>query len=389
MRAWMNKNAELQEKFNDGRLLEENQKIREEKAQQEKEQDDKLAKLSKQESKSSLEQNTITQTDTHLQKELGEWQETQKAIKANSADEDLSKLSPEELVRKINTLHEANDLLIKAVEVTRSRHEQSHELLKDSFRQVIADKDKELEQKSYEVQDLKERVSDLEQDYGRLVSDYNALDTSKSHQNTKSLFDDKAISAQQSEQATEKIPVMEITIVRLEGPSYLCDIENKTYSFKEANELLKEMSKKAPRTVGYDKTNFSIVFADGEKYEGRIDLMHYTIEKNSREQNVEQHIHDHLSFYNGTLKPEHMSQQSYDDFLAKNTNEQGRQEINEFLEKYIPDEARHPRIQSQEQVKAQSQSNELSAQKQSATIKADQQVKDKSKSRGGDGGLGY
>jgi hypothetical protein len=237
---------------------------------------------------------------------------------------------------------------------------------------------------------------------------------SKPHQTNHSLFEEKA-NPSTDEKTTSKIPVKEITITRLEGPSIECDIGHKAHSFEEANKIIKQMSKSAPREKegGYDKVRFSVVFEDNPNYEqekiytGRIDMMHYTVEKNSREQNIEQHIHDHLSFYNGTLKPDHMSQKSYDDFLSNNTTPQSRRDINEFLDKYIPDSARHPSIvlhgnelsnqqsdvkvreADKHQAKAiESTSNEQSK-SQSATPKPNQQARDKSKSRGGDGGLGY
>jgi hypothetical protein len=326
-------------------------------------------------------------------------------------------------------------------------NEQDPQNLQAAIKETIQTKD-------YEIQDLKEQVRDLEESYSNIVADYNYLLKTRNHENdiykeqlsqknntinelsdklakveqyvrASELFDmlsqqrgedrqsqtnelisilhpniasdakspigDKEKLEQQLSQITEKIPVKEITIVRLEGPSVECDIEHKAYSFEEANKIIKEMSKSAPneKEGGYDKVRFSVEFSDNiankseNIYTGRIDMMHYSVASNAREQNIPQHIHDHLSFYNGTLKPDHMSQQSYDDFLSKNTTKQSKQEIKEFLEKYIPDEAKHPKVVAYklEQLKADAKSNELSN-AQSAT-------KTTSSSREKDGGLGY
>jgi hypothetical protein len=467
MRAWMNKNTELQEKFNNGTLIQDNAKAREEKEKKEKLQDEATQKTSEakhsQNPKVALSQ-TLSSDDTKLTDELKEWQQDLSLIKSSgqfeqalsptpqiSEQSDTKSTDNQELRRQIEALKELNNKIIETIEINRQNHEASQQMISDSFKQIIDDKNKELEQKSYEVQELKGEVANLQKESDKLLGDYNALNKSKIEESYKfkslieqqesqlnelqaqtndsllklhhirkyafehiddvvivneieeiispdtkishSLFEDQPslLSPQRPEQAAEKIPVKEITIVRLEGPSYLCDIENKVYSFDEANKLLKEMSKKSPRDGSYDKTNFKVEFIDGEKYEGRIDLMHYTVEKNSREQNIEQHIHDHLSFYNGTLKPDHMSLTQYDDFLSKNTTKDSRQEINAFLDKYIPDEAKHPRIQSQEleQLKPNVKSSEKSIQNQSSASQQNQHSKDKSKSKSEDGGLGY
>jgi DNA repair exonuclease SbcCD ATPase subunit len=350
-----------------------------------------------------------------------------------------------QLQEQLEALKQINDKILQGFEANRQSYEASQRTIVESFKQIVEGKNKELEQKSYEIQDLKERVRDLEKDYGKLIGDYNSLDgtkTEESHKfksiieqheatikeqadkldrinsyvstqvndaeivndliaissnqdtkqnitNTRSLLDDKEELERQLSQISQKIPVKEITIVRLEGPSVECDIEHKAYSFEEANKIIKEMSKSAPneKEGGYDKVRFSVEFSDNidnkpeNIYTGRIDMMHYSVASNAREQNIPQHIHDHLSFYSGTLKPDHMSQQSYDEFLSKNTTEQSRQEINEFLEKYIPDEAKHPKVVAYEleQLKADAKSSELSS-TQSTT-------KTKSASKEKEGGL--
>lgn len=60
---------------------------------------------------------------------------------------------------------------------------------------------------------------------------------------------------------------------------------------------------------GYDKTDFSVTFADGYVYQGRLDV-------NCQAWSVARHIRENCAFYAGLWHPDHMSDAQYDQFLA-------------------------------------------------------------------------
>ncbi|MFK7678774.1 LPD25 domain-containing protein [Bacillus sp. Wb] len=78
-------------------------------------------------------------------------------------------------------------------------------------------------------------------------------------------------------------------------------------SFKEANDIINKIARKAPENGCYDKTKFLITFEDGKTYEGRLDIenkhfMNYTLSS---------HIIDHCTFYTGENKPSHLTEEEY------------------------------------------------------------------------------
>lgn len=111
---------------------------------------------------------------------------------------------------------------------------------------------------------------------------------------------------------------VKITIDRAEGPSNLCG--PKTFEgpnvWAQAQRCIDEICETAPKTGGYDKTDFKVIFADGEEYTGRIDLSHPSYEKRDIT-NLADHIAQHCHFHLGLWRPSHMSVDQYRDFLAQ------------------------------------------------------------------------
>jgi hypothetical protein len=66
-----------------------------------------------------------------------------------------------------------------------------------------------------------------------------------------------------------------ITITRAEGLIEECDKPETATTWEEANAILRRWSDTAPKTGGYDKCDFVIVFDDGQDYKGRYDLQHW------------------------------------------------------------------------------------------------------------------
>lgn len=71
----------------------------------------------------------------------------------------------------------------------------------------------------------------------------------------------------------------------------------------------------APRTGGYDKTNFVVLFEDDSTYNGRLDIQHYTLPYPANDNDLAKHIYDHVRFYAGQYCPSHMDAEHYQGIL--------------------------------------------------------------------------
>lgn len=94
---------------------------------------------------------------------------------------------------------------------------------------------------------------------------------------------------------TELVKPKTITLTRAEGPINLCDKRHVVHSWPEANALLFSWSRTAPAHGGYNKCDFTIIFEDGETYEGRYDLVHFLVEH----PDLARHVRSHISYYAG------------------------------------------------------------------------------------------
>ncbi len=99
---------------------------------------------------------------------------------------------------------------------------------------------------------------------------------------------------------TNRILVSTITITRAEGLVEECDKPETVHSWEAADRLLLDWSVTAPKNGGYDKCDFELVFADGETYSGRYDLMHHSKEV----PHLAGHVRAHCGTVAGWLKPE-------------------------------------------------------------------------------------
>ena len=104
-----------------------------------------------------------------------------------------------------------------------------------------------------------------------------------------------------------------ITITRAEGPTNLCktrvfaglDCWAKSRAFMLAN------LSTFPAGGGYDKHDFTVVFADGETYEGRLDA-----KANGDDCDVQAHIRDYVRFLAGQQQPARMTAAQYEEYVA-------------------------------------------------------------------------
>lgn len=130
-----------------------------------------------------------------------------------------------------------------------------------------------------------------------------------------------------------KIKAKHIIIDRAEGLTTECG-PRKTFNFASANACLRRMAETAPKGGCYDKTDFKIVYEDGEEYEGRIDLQHPSYKP---VETIGKHVTDFARFYGGMLKPHelpsHIDEKQYEIFLSQYKPEDV-QGYRDFLEKY-------------------------------------------------------
>lgn len=125
------------------------------------------------------------------------------------------------------------------------------------------------------------------------------------------------------------IQVREIEIRRAEGPTWT--LEDITVgSFREANQKLFDASQTAPETGGYNKVDFTITFEDGETYEGRYDLKHWSVEV----PDLRKHVVTHLEVLAGYTVPAWMSEKIYDEMMERNEREGFARQARDFLDTY-------------------------------------------------------
>lgn len=110
---------------------------------------------------------------------------------------------------------------------------------------------------------------------------------------------------------TQKVAVKTITVTRAEGPSDSCRKPETATTYDHANLILARWSNTAPRSGGYDKCDFVIVFADDSKYHGTYDLKHWSMQA----PNLAGHIQELALFYTARETPAHMTQQRHRNFL--------------------------------------------------------------------------
>jgi len=89
------------------------------------------------------------------------------------------------------------------------------------------------------------------------------------------------------------VPVKSITITRAEGPSDQCGHPQTVSSFAEASTVLVRNSHAAPKGGGYDKHDFRVEWENGDTYEGRYDLKHYSEDECC----IAHHIRNYLKWH--------------------------------------------------------------------------------------------
>jgi hypothetical protein len=91
--------------------------------------------------------------------------------------------------------------------------------------------------------------------------------------------------------------------------------------FADAQAYLTRLAIWTPRDLlGYFKTDFEIEWADGEKYDGRLDIK--AINSDGADHRLGHHIRQFVTFYGGLLTPEtlpkHITPEQYDVIIERN-----------------------------------------------------------------------
>lgn len=132
-----------------------------------------------------------------------------------------------------------------------------------------------------------------------------------------------------------RIQMQKVVILWSEG---LAEEDIEFTSWQAVNDTLWQIAldnDKDGYTGCYAKTKFRLTWADGETYEGRLDV-------NTKEDyDLGQHILDHLNFYGGLHCPAHWNEEEYQRFIHNDNNPQ---EYIDYLNKYEIVTGTTPRI---------------------------------------------
>ncbi len=102
------------------------------------------------------------------------------------------------------------------------------------------------------------------------------------------------------EKTVNKAKVVKVELCRGEGPSADCNKWHTLNSWDAADDLLRKWSETAPKCAGYDKCDFKLIFDDGDEYEGKYDLKHWSCEQDgSVGISLAKHVKEFLRFVSG------------------------------------------------------------------------------------------
>ncbi|WP_346835891.1 hypothetical protein [Paenibacillus polymyxa] len=117
---------------------------------------------------------------------------------------------------------------------------------------------------------------------------------------------------------TTHVKIKRIVVTRGEGPNSECCIPHHVTSWEDADNVLKRMALTAP-DIGYHKTDFVILFTNGDVYSGTYELKL----ADQYSASLYKHVTDHCEFYAGICKrlPSHINPEQYQDLIGHNTAE--------------------------------------------------------------------
>ena len=132
------------------------------------------------------------------------------------------------------------------------------------------------------------------------------------------------------EQAKPRSRVKSITITRIEGEASEIDEwrddgegfkERTVESFVRADTILRRMAATAPDDGTYNKVDFVVTWANGDNYQGTYDLKRHDT---GHWQQLQRQIRGFLRYLVGEFKPDHMTQEEYNERLAGRPEEEAQ-----------------------------------------------------------------
>jgi hypothetical protein len=109
------------------------------------------------------------------------------------------------------------------------------------------------------------------------------------------------------------VPLKDIFLVWTESSDQSA-LNRPLSTWSEAEDAIHAMAKVAPEH-GYDKTGFRIEWADGERYEVRLDIARVVVQIPCP---LAGHVRRALEFTSGRWRPANMTDERQREFLAKN-----------------------------------------------------------------------
>lgn len=91
-------------------------------------------------------------------------------------------------------------------------------------------------------------------------------------------------------------------------------------SWADFGYAIRTIAQHAPIGGAYDKTGFTVTFADDSTYNGRLDIQHHTMSYPGNDNDLAQHILSICRFYTGELCPSHMTEEVYRDTITRAGN---------------------------------------------------------------------
>lgn len=131
-----------------------------------------------------------------------------------------------------------------------------------------------------------------------------------------------------------KVPAVKITLTRAEGYAAECVtvVLEGPELWTRANGTLHGWSYTAPKSGGYNKCDFKVEYADGETYEGRYDLKHFTLEMPS----LARHMVGFLEVASLRVKPGNMSAEDWERYakVSRARDSEHAEAYGKFLDSY-------------------------------------------------------
>lgn len=122
----------------------------------------------------------------------------------------------------------------------------------------------------------------------------------------------------------KKIKIKKVIITWKEGLIQESNMYPMTFrSIRDANRQIRANALSAPRTGGYDKHGFKIVWENGETYEGRMDVKYPGLPNNDLD--MSHHIKEHLRWLTKT---------SSDNFWRTRITDKEREHAKKMLKMY-------------------------------------------------------